>query len=162
MTFTEKRKANRRKPTRLTPQQERELRAYWVAQLGADAEGAFESGTDAQKAALYAEVQRHTAAMAEADAKQKKMVAALHKAVIGGRVREALEKAGGHEILAKHVEERVRVSEQDDEIPTGFYVVGQDGKPRLRDGRPMRIEEFLSELSRHPELGRYFQNGRQS
>lgn len=94
---------------------------------------------------------------AKLDAKIAKKTAFLHKAAIRNRVLEALVKsgAGKHaELLGPHVETRVRVVEQEDAID--FRVVDRDGKPRLRDGRPMRVEELMDELKRMPELEGFF------
>lgn len=104
----------------------------------------------------------HAAALAKADAKLAKQDAAIRKWVVRDRVAEALAKAGAGkhaDLLAPHVAARVRVTERDGEI-AGFHVVDQDGKPRIRDGRPMQVEELLREMQRMPELERYFTNGR--
>lgn len=105
------------------------------------------------------------AEMAKLDARIAKQTAFLHKAAVRHRVMEALAKAGAGknaELLLPHVETRVRVTEEDGDI-AGFHVVDKAGQPRLRDGRPMQVEELMSELQRMPELADFFtKNGRRA
>ena len=99
---------------------------------------------------------------AKLDARIAKKTAFLHKFAVRNRVLEALRKAGAGgnaELLRPHVEKRVRVEEQEDVID--FRVVDRDGKVRLRDGRPMTVEEMMHEIVRMPELEGFFtKNGR--
>jgi hypothetical protein len=105
------------------------------------------------------------AELAKLDARSERKARFLRKVAVRQRVAEALAKAGAGrnaELLAPHVETRVRAIEEDGDI-AGFQVVDRDGKPRLRDGRAMTVEELMSELQRMPELAEFFtkNHGRQ-
>jgi hypothetical protein len=105
------------------------------------------------------------AELAKLDARIERKARFLRKVAVRQRVAEALTQAGAGkhaELLAPHVETRVRAIEEDGDI-AGFQVVDRDGKPRLRDGRPMRVEELMDELRRDPDLQDFFtkNHGRQ-
>jgi hypothetical protein len=119
--------------------------------------GEFEQGQ------LRALIASQKADLAKLDAKIAKQTRLLHGAAIRNRVEEALTKGGAGsnvELLRPHVATRVRVVEQDDGA-FDFHVVDRDGKPRLRDGRRMTLDELVSEVKRLPELEGFFtKNGR--
>jgi hypothetical protein len=140
--------------TRLTKEELEQLPPEWREKV--KQWPAFDQGKLSQLLAAQ------SAETAKLDAKIARKTAFLHKAAIRYRVREALMKAGAGknvELLAPHVAERLRVVEQDGDI-AGFEVLDREGKTRLRDGRPMRVEELINEVRRLPELEGLFTNGR--
>lgn len=142
--------------TRLTKEELEQLAPEWREKV--KQWPAFEQGKVSQLLAA------HAAERAKLDAKLDKQTRFLHKTAIRHRALEALKKAGAGknaELLRPGVEERLRVIEEDGDI-AGFQVVEREsGKPRLRDGRPMKIEELMAEWQRDPELeGLFTKNGR--
>ncbi len=141
--------------TRLTKDELEQLPPEWREKV--KQWPAFDQGKLSQLLAAQA------AERAKLDAKLDKQARWLHKTAIRHRALEALKKAGAGrnaELLRPGVEERLRVIEVDGDI-AGFQVVDREGKPRLRDGRPMKIEELMSEWQRDPELAELFtKNGR--
>ena len=102
------------------------------------------------------------AELAKLDARIARTSRLIRKYAVRSRVQEALAKAGAGKnaaLLQPHVEQEVRATEADGDI-AGFHVVDREGKPRLRDGRPMRVEELMDELKRMPKLAEFFTNNR--
>lgn len=111
---------------------------------------------------LRALIASQKAELAKLAAQAEKERALVRKYAVENRVREALAKGGAGknaELLAPHVVTRVRAEAKDGEF--AFAVVDKEGKPRLRDGRPMTVDELINEVKRMPEVeGLFTKNGR--
>ena len=111
---------------------------------------------------LRALIASQKAELAKLAAQAEKERALVRQYAVENRVREALAKGGAGrnaELLVPHLAPRVRAEAKDGEF--AFAVVDQEGKPRLRDGRPMTVDELINEARRLPDMEKLFtKNGR--